>query len=217
MAFIESPRFPDEIAAWLVGGRGFKTIIVETYGGDEFRNAAWSIARGEWDVAEALRTIPDKSLFPVKSLYSFFMNARGQLNAFRVTAPFDNYTESGGVGVLGSTGLAVAATTAYQMYKNYVSGSQSYQMPVLKPTNSPDAVQVYKNGVLQTLTTDYTIDLTTGIVTFTSQPSIGVTLRWVGYYDIPVRFGGDLPNIGLDSSGALTNWNGLKLIEVRNP
>jgi hypothetical protein len=48
--FIETPRFPDEVSAWAVGGRAFQTIATENYGGYEYRNAAWAQARGMWDV-----------------------------------------------------------------------------------------------------------------------------------------------------------------------
>ena len=50
-------------------------------------------------------------------------------------------------------------------------GTATYQLPETAVT-SVDAV--YVNGVLQTLTTHYTVNLTTGIVTFVSGPATGL-------------------------------------------
>ena len=73
------------------------------------------------------------------------------------------------------------------------------------------------NGVPKTITTDYSIDATTGIVTFVSQPSVGAPLTWTGEFDVPVRFGADTPTMGPDGSGAMYDWAQLSLIEIRNP
>lgn len=214
MAFFETPRFPDDLACWLSGGRGFNTMVVDTFGGDEYRDGAWAMARGVWDVSEALRTIPDGGTYSIKPLVKMLLVARGRLHGFRVKAPYDNSDDSSGV--LGLTGVGVASTLAYQMYKNYtISPIPVYQQIVQKPVAT--GLKIYKNGVLQTLTTHYTINAATGIVTFVSQPTIGQTLTWTGNYDVPVRFGGDLPDVGRISGGALAGWHGLKLVEIRNP
>lgn len=218
MAFLESPSFPPEISAWLVGGGGFNTIIAQTYGGDEYRNQQWAYELGEWDIAEALRVIDGNAstalaALAYQGLRNLFKVSRGMWGGFRVKI-FDDYQDEGH-GVLGATGLAVASTLAYQMFKNYASGSGTYQRKIAKPVVG--ATKVYNNGVLQLLTTDYTIDESLGLVTFTSQPTVGHALTWTGQFDTPCRFGGDLPKNGLDTSGGAYNWQGLKLVELRNP
>lgn len=203
MAFLESPRFPDEIAFWAVGGRGFQTTVVETYGGDEYRNAAWQVARGEWDFSEGLRTADanaSASFAPLaqKLLRNFFLVNYGQFGAFRFK-DFSDYTDEG-------QGYFVAIdATHFQMYKHYVSGALSYNQPVYKPVSSPAVVVTGGSGV--------SVDYTTGIVTVSS----GTPTAWTGQFDKPVRFGDDMPKMGPDPSGALYNWQGIKLIEVRNP
>lgn len=216
MAFLETPRFPTELSFWLHGGRGFRTVIAETYGGDEYRNAAWRYARGEWDIPDAWR-LQDANLGPGLSSYGWaalrnlFANTFGPQTGFRVKVWDDFQDDSGGV--LGTTGLAVAATLTYQMFKNY--GSGSYQHKILKPVAS--TIKIYDNAVLKTVTTDYTIDATTGIVTFVSQPTVGHALTWTGEFDTPCRFGGDVPQNGMDSAGTHYSWTGLKLVEIKNP
>ncbi len=198
MAFLESPRFPDEIAFWAVGGRAFQTTVVETYGGDEYRNAAWQIARGEWDFSEGLRTADANAAFAAlaqKLLRNFFLVNYGQLGAFRFKS-FADYTDEG-------QGYFVTIdSTHFQMFKHYVSGALTYDQPIYKPVSG---------SVTVTGGTGATVDSTTGIVTVSS----GTPTSWVGQFDIPVRFGGDMPKMGPDPSGALYNWQGIKLIEVR--
>lgn len=196
IAFLETPRFPDEIAAWAVGGRGFKTTVVETYGGDEFRNAAWTQRRGEWEIANAWRvTNPATATYNAAVLVDFLNVMLGQLGAFRFK-DFRDYTD-GGAGV-----FAMLTATTFQMYKRYTKGSTTYDGIVQKPI-SPVAVTGGSGA---------TVDYTTGIVTVVS----GTPTAWTGSYDVPVRFGSDLPKIGLDDSGSLLNWQSLKLIQVKN-
>lgn len=210
MAFLESPRFPDEIAAWAIGGRGFSTTVVETYGGNEFRNAAWSYARGAWEVRnEALRMGNPLSPYSMQALRTLYRVAMGQLNAFRFK-DYQDYLDEGG-GVLGTTGLAVASTKVYQMFKNYTLAPLAYQGIVQKPVAG--TISVFDNG---SLTAAYTLDTTTGIVTFNSQPTVGHTLTWTGQFDVPVRFASDVPTMGLEMTGSLWEWEMLKLVEVRN-
>lgn len=219
MSFFETPKFPPEIGAWLVGGRGFQTIITDTFGGYEYRNSAWAMARGVWDIGEALRTVGDTSKLPMLNLYKLLLTARGRLHTFRVYAPLDNNDGSGGI--LGLTGLATSATV-YQMYKNVIlSGATTYQQIVRTPIVSgaysgQSNVKIFDNAVERTA--NFSIDTKTGEVTFTSPfPVVGHALTWTGSHDIPVRFHADFPMIGLDPSGALMTWQGIKLVEIRNP
>ena len=208
--FIETPRFPDEIAAWAKGGRAFRTVTVETYGGDEYRTGAWTTPRGEWDVSSALRTTMPGNAFNWKVLRNFFNACRGQLYGFRFK-DFQDYQDEG-AGVLGAGGVGVAATLAYQMIKNYSVSPLLTQQIILKPVAA--TIKVYIAGVLQS--SGYTLDATTGIVTFGSQPGVGLTLTWTGEYDVPVRFATDVPNMGLEDTGSLLEWQDLRVIQLRN-
>lgn len=203
MAFLESPRFPDEIAFWLRGGRGFKTSIVETWSGAEFRNSAWSQTRGEWDIGEALRSMNPSSSYYGSALRDFFMIARGQLNAFRLK-DFTDYKVGSGAGGGGSGVFATLTSTTFQMYKRYTVGSTTFDQIIQKPVAS---TVVVTGGVSPV------VDYTTGIVTVAS----GTPTSWAGEFDVPVRFGGDMPKRGPTTEGALLSWEGVRLVEVRNP
>lgn len=195
--FIETPRFPDEIAYWAIGGRGFKTTVVEAYGGDEYRVAAWSQARGVWDISQALRNANLNSAYSIPKLRNFFRVCKGQLYAFRFK-DFSDYTDEGG-GV-----FVMLTSTTFQMYKQYAISPLADTQIIQKPVS---ATVVVTGG------SGASVDYTTGIVTVSS----GTPTSWTGQFDIPVRFAEDMPQLGPDSSGALYDWQNLKLIEVRNP
>lgn len=199
--FIETPRFPDDVACWATGGRGFKTTIIETYGGDEYRNAAWSQMRGQWEVQNAFRSLNAwDSANNIQQYLSFFRACMGQLYGFRFK-DFQDYTASmnGGSGTLQNVG-----TNLWQLYKTYTVGGITFNQIVQKPVSG---------SVTVTGGTFSSLDTTTGIVTMTS----GTPTSWVGSYDVPCRFADDTPDIGRDeSSGALFNWQQLKIIEIRD-
>ena len=200
IGFSESPRFPDDVAIWAAGGRGFKTIIVETYGGDEFRTAAWSQMKGVWDVANAWRSVNSSSVSAarISSIQSFHHACMGNLGGFRFK-DFTDYKDDG-------AGIFVMLTaTTFQMYKRYTSGTNTYDQIINKPV---------VGTVVTTGGTFASIDYTTGIVTMAS----GTPTSWTGQFDIPCRFDSDIPDIVLDeSTGALYNWQSLKIVEIRNP
>lgn len=200
LAFLESPRFPDEVAFWAVGGGAFQTTVVQTYGGDEYRNAAWAVELGEWDFQDAYRVADANAAWASlaqKLLRNFFKGNLGRLGGFRLK-DFSDYTDEG-------QGYFVAIdATHFQMWRHYISGSRSYERPIYKPVASTVAV---------TGGTSPSVDYTTGIVTVSG----GTPTAWTGQYDKPVRFDNDVPKMGPDESGALYNWQGIKLVELRNP
>jgi uncharacterized protein (TIGR02217 family) len=197
--FIESPRFPDEIAFWAQGGRGFKTTVVETYGGDEYRNAAWSQQRGEWSCQDAYRSENPGSAYNYSSLIKFFRACRGQLYGFRFK-DFSDYqaTDAGGSGT-----FVFISGTSWQLYKTYSVSPLSFAQIIQKPVSGT---------VVITGGSGWSVDYTTGIATGTGTPT-----SWTGQYDIPCRFGGDVPaNMPDSSSGALWDWQNLKIVETRD-
>ncbi len=201
MAFIESPRFPEFISCWAIGGRGFKTNVVETYGGDEYRTASWSQARGEWDIQNAfISRNNNNSTYNQSAIIAFFQVCYGQLYAFRFK-DFTDYTESmnNGSGV-----FTLLTSTTFQMYKRYSYGGLTRDQIIQKPLTPTVLVA---GGVSPV------VDYTTGIVTVAS----GTPMSWTGSFDIPCRFNEDLPRLGPDEgTGALFNWQSLKIIEVRD-
>lgn len=199
-SFVETPRFPEWISFWARGGRGWKPTITETYGGQEYRNNPWAQMRGEWywdnQDAAAFSQNPSLASLSYSALRNLFAVSQGTA-AFRFKDFRDFKDDAGGIFVM------LTATT-FQMYKHYAVSPLSYNQIIQKPVTGSVTV----NGGASPV-----VDYTTGIVTVAS----GTPTSWVGEFDIPVRFNGDIPQVGPDSSGAQINWSSLKLVEVRNP
>lgn len=109
-------------------------------------------------------------------------------------------------------GAGDGAEVNFGLYKTYSSGGVTRTRRIIKPATG--TVSIYKNDVLQTLTTHYTIDYTTGIVTFVSAPANGHTLKWTGRFYVPVRFESD--QFSAEMADALTglSYQGLEMLEV---
>src|SRR5208282_4973086 len=98
-------------------------------------------------------------------------------------------------------GYGDGTTTTFQLVKNYVSGDRTYVRTITKAIMSSildfqgnplaDTVKIYDNGTLLTYTTDWTIDATTGIVSFTVAPAAGHHVTADFQFHFPVRFTSD--------------------------
>ncbi len=77
-----------------------------------------------------------------------------------------------------------------------------------------ETIKIYLDGVLKTLGTHYSIDYTTGVVTFVSAPGSNVKVQWAGQFYVPMRFDSDLQKVMIEGYGR-GEWNSFKLVEVR--
>jgi len=179
MAFDESPRFPTDISYGSQGGPQFMTSIVQLKSGEEQRYQEWTYPLELWNVAYGVKT---KAL--LTSLHSFFMARRGMARGFRFKNHDDFEADSQTLGV------GDASTAGFQLVKVYEpSGPAPLTRKITKPVSG--TVDVYLDAVLQTITTDYTIDTTTGIVTFNAPPGSGEVVTASFDFDIPARFDTD--------------------------
>lgn len=94
---------------------------------------------------------------------------------------------------------------------------------ILKPITGTVLVSTRDGGTYTTLTltTDYTIDYATGIITLVDGLSSNDDGLYAGcYFDIPVAFNTDLSGVSFDTktaSGEFILSTGIDLIEIRNP
>lgn len=197
MAFIET-RFPTDIAYGSGGGPEYNTDIVITQGGYEQRNANWSQSRARYNVAHGVKTRTQ-----LDALIAFFRARKGRADGFR----FKDWSDYQATGEAIGTGNAV--TTAFQLVKAYASGSVTESRTITKPVSG--TVGIYLDGVLQA--SGWSVDTTTGIVTFTSPPGNGVAITADFEFDVPVRFDTDRLSATLDAYGS--GWLDIALVELR--
>lgn len=192
--------FPDTIAEGARGGRGWSTDLVRNRGGFEKGNANWGTPLGRWEVGQVNRDFDE-----TRRLQQFFHGvARGKLNSFRFHDRKDAKMNR-------VTALRLTSTT-YQMRQNYLwSTGNNLILLVKKPFMNDNTLVVTLGG---TEVTDYTVDTTTGILTFGSAIATTTTVRVTGGYHIPVRFDTDYFEPEQIDVGVWT-WPSVPLVEVR--
>ena len=192
-------QFPQKVAYGASGGPQFNTSIVTTQGGFEQRNVNWQKSRGRWDISTGIKNKAD-----MDAVIAFFRARFGKAYGFR----FKDWTDYQAVGQIIGTGNAVL--TAFQLNKIYSSGGNSYSREIKKPVSG--TVKIYLNSVLQV--SGYSVDLTTGIVTFSSAPGSGVVVSADFDFDVPARFDTDQLAVRTDGPG-LYVWDAIPIVEIR--
>ncbi|WP_457650878.1 phage distal tail protein, Rcc01695 family [Profundibacter sp.] len=207
MAFHEI-RFPDNISRGARGGPERRTQIVELASGDEERNASWANSRRRYDASYGIRRADD-----LAAVVAFFEARNGRLYGFRWKdwADYKSYLPSKPVGETDQfIGTGDGSTTSFQLVKKYISGSQSWVRVITKPVAG--TVKVGLDGAPQSL--GWSVDITTGIITFATAPSNGATITAGFEFDVPVRFDTDQLDVTMDIErlGSITS---IPMIEVR--
>ena len=181
-------QFPTNISYGSQGGPGFFTNIIELDSGFEERVARRSRARRSYDVSYGVKSYDD-----LATLLAFFIARKGAASSFRYKDWSDFTTASSGKDAHAFTdqtiGTGDGTTTQFQLLKRYQSGSQTEVRSITKPV--ADTVLVGVNGTLVTEGVEYTVDTTTGIITFTTAPTSGHSITAGFQFDVPVRFGAD--------------------------
>lgn len=117
------------------------------------------------------------SLADYQSLGGFFKSRKGKFDSFLF------YDQDEGNVTSQSIGTGNGTNKDFQLVRTV----GAFTEPCENINGSP---AIYLNGVLKTLTTDYTLGAT-GIVTFVSAPGAGVAVTWTGVYYWRVRFNQD--------------------------
>lgn len=191
--FLETPRFPDDIAYGSRGGPMYNTSIFTGSSGLEKRNINWQFPKHRYDVGYGARDT-DK----LYTLIEYFHSVLGPGIGFRYK-DFGDYKSCRVTETPTGNDQPVAAidgsTTIYQLIKQYKTGLLAQNRIIQKPI--PDTVIVTVGGVVQEEPADYTLDTSTGIITFVNSQSPS-SIRWGGLFDVPCRFEDDSLPIAYD-------------------
>ena len=198
-------RFPTAIAFHSTGGPERKTEIVTLGSGFEERNAVWANSRRRFDAGYGVKSLGD-----LHAVIAFFEARLGRLHGFRfkdhgdfkscapdaALTPFDQVLGTGD-----------GHLTQFQLTKTYTSGPSCWTRTIKKPVAG--SLRVAIAGAEHT--SGFTLDATTGIVTFSSAPSGALTAGFE--FDTPVRFDSDQLSINLASfqAGEIPN---IPIVEV---
>ncbi len=207
MAFHEV-RFPDNISRGARGGPERRTQIVELASGDEERNASWANSRRRYDVAYGIRRADD-----LAAAVAFFEARNGRLHGFRYKdwADYKSALPSQAITATDQQiGTGTGSLQTFQLAKRYTSGGQTWVRTITKPVAGTIRVAL---GMVEQMT-GWTVDTTTGVVTFTTAPAGGVAVRAGFEFDVPVRFDSDTLDVTLDFE-RLGSITAIPLLEIR--
>ena len=181
MAFDEV-RLPVDVERGAQGGPLFKTTILPLSNGFERRNIDWSLARSTWDIGYGIQ-----SLETLNAVRDFFYARQGRGRGFRFRDWSDYLTTGENIGT------GTGSQTDYTLRRQYTSGLVTYNRPINKPVSG--TVRMFLDGIE---TAGFTVNTTTGVVSFSPAPGNGVVITANFEFDVPVRFDTDQLNIALD-------------------
>jgi uncharacterized protein (TIGR02217 family) len=204
--------FPLDISLKSAGGPQRRTDVVALGSGAEERNARWAHSRRRYDAGYGVKTFAALS-----QVVAFFEERRGQLHRFRWRDRLDHSSAAPGVMPAATDqviGTGDGATAAYQLSKTYGAIYSPYQRPIAKPV--PGSVRIAVAGTDATEETAFSVDTTTGLVTFRPGhiPAEGAAITAGFMFDVPVRFDTDYLEVDLSAfeAGAIPK---IPLVEIR--
>ncbi len=182
MAFAEVRINDGLIIYGTEGGAEYSTDIVTLNSGFEQRNQNWVNGRGNWNLGDRVVQQPEAD-----TLNAFFRARKGKAIGFRFKDWLDY--KDGGNGKLATanatntpSNLGVGNGYAtYQMYKVYQSGTGYDYRKIAKPVAGTSVIK--RNGNVVTAgggAGQYSLDTTTGLVTFTADASSAASAIAVG-------------------------------------
>ena len=200
-------RFPLDVGFGASGGPERRTDIATLASGFEERNARWADSRRSYDAGVGLRSIID-----LQTVLRFFEERRGRLYGFRFRDPFDHAScraDSASRATDQRIGIGDGEITQFRLIKTYGADYAPYERNIVKPVEG--SVKVALGG---TETSDYSVDETTGFITFDQAPEVGMQITAGFKFDVPVRFDTDKLEFSLSAFEA-GDLPSIPLVEVR--
>ena len=177
-------RFPANLSFGSVGGPERRTEIVTLANGFEERNSPWADSRRRYDAGVGMRSLDD-----IETVIGFFEARQGQLYGFRWKDWTDYKSCAPSAAVAPGDqliGQGDGATRSFQLVKTYRSGEQGWQRRITKPVAGTVLVSLAGDQLVESV--HFTLDDTTGVITFTDIPQEGAEIRAGFEFDVPVRF-----------------------------
>jgi uncharacterized protein (TIGR02217 family) len=203
--------FPEDYSQGAVGGPEFRTTVVSTGSGYEQRNVDWASARCRWDLSRLLYDPATRD-----ATIAFFRARKGRAHSFLFKDWADYFvgmawnTTTKTLDHTGAHNFAVGngSQTVFDIYKVYNSGGFTEARRITRPRS---AIRVYLNGVNQG--SGFTVDYSTGRITFSTPPANGVNVGWGGEFYVPVRF--DTDALSMEYVSPTVGDAPLPVVEVR--
>jgi uncharacterized protein (TIGR02217 family) len=146
----------------------------------------------------------------MQAVLAFFEERRGRLHGFLWRDGID-HSSGGAVPLPGdqAIGTGDGVKTGFQLLKRYGAAFDPYFRPIRKPVEG--SVRVAVAGVERT--SGWTVDVTTGVVSFSVAPAVGAAVSAGFLFDVPVRFDTDRLDIEWSSFDGAEAPN-IPLVEI---
>lgn len=205
-SFIEY-QFPQGISYGSSGGPVYNTTVNITKSGMETRQVNWPSSRHKYNATYGIRNQAD-----FDAILKLFHAVQGRAVGFRYK-DWSDYKSCDITGTPSATDQAVGtgngSSTIFQLVKKYTVGGVTLARYIKKPVAG--TVLVALNG---SATSAFTVDTTTGLVTMTSAPGVGVVVTCGFEFDVPVRF--DVDELSIVLSKPQLCQTDIHLIEDMN-
>lgn len=176
------PIFPLELAYGYPGGPEFATEVAIIESGHEDRQSWWPEPRHSFDVGYG----PHEH-WRIYALRKFFNACRGRRRSFRFL-DFEDYkscapNETPAFDDI-ALGTATAGQTVFQLRKDYIQDDYTTEIDIIKPKGS--TIKIGVNGT--EVTTGWTVNEISGLITRGSPLAGGETITWGGEFYLKCRF-----------------------------
>lgn len=201
--------FPMSVALGTTGGPERHTDIVLLSNGHESRNARWRDARRRYDAGSGMKSAQD-----LYALVAFFEARQGSLYGFRFKDPIDHASSAYGTQIDYNDqqiGIGDGVRTIFQLTKSYADIAGGTSRIIQKPVAGSVEIALDHS---QIFAPNFTIDMSNGLVTFSSPPEIGTMITAGFNFDVPVRFDIDRLDINLSNFHA-GHIPSIPLIEIK--
>ena len=201
-------RFPTAIAFGASGGPERRTDIVTLSSGYEERNSRWANSRRKYNAGYGVRSLDD-----LHAVVAFFEERRGRLYGFRWHDRIDGQSSAPSVAPAATDqgiGTGDGTTTTFQLVKTYGSAHAPFTRTISKPVVGSVLVAVDGTPVAA----GWSVDTTTGIVTFDTAPDEDALVTAGFVFDVPVRFDSDALEVNLTNFAA-GDIPSIPLVEIR--
>ena len=197
MSHIESPVFPTGISLNSAGGPQYNTEVVVLNSGHESRNQIWSYPLHKYEIGYGI-----KDDYDMDAVRDFFHLCSGRLHSFNYLDHSDQLsclprgtpaaTDEFMYGVTSGISTGDASETEFQIHKTYLSTDSPTKIkkrPIKKIQTGTTLVSLNGTPTLPAASPgSWSVDETTGIVTFDSPPGAGVVIKAGFKFYVPVRF-----------------------------
>jgi uncharacterized protein (TIGR02217 family) len=201
MAFMESPRFPDDLSTGVSFGPEFVTSVAATQSGAESRNRVRSRALCVGECAHAVRTVEQ-----LRPLLAFFRSVGGRAVGFR----FKDWSDFALVDAESLLLLVAGTVNQYQITKLYQAAvGFEERRPIRKPVAG--TVVLRDSGAVVTAgpgAGEYAVDTTTGIVTLVASQSRAGSSHTPGAQHVVTLASALAPNVAIGQQVALSGITG---------